>query len=376
MNAFPVRFRLLPLALLALIVFFGYLYVFDHDNLDQPAWSSSLVKTESLDGAPATHRIIGTGNEEPAINVTASTKVEQEVEAKHAKYKLDDTKPENPYKGQVVMVTASTGNNRFMSVPHVKEMVYENRRSYADRHGYEFIWANFTTYNISEEAPTYWNKIPVLQEAFVRYPNAEWIWWLDIDIILMNHSLNLWDHVLSPKAMERQAVLDQPLNQPGGGFSGWYTPPKYKWEDVNFIISSGGWGMNVGNFFMRRSRWSEWLLDLWTDPLYVKQGWTFPENDAWTHMYRHHPIVQKHTLCTPQRALNAYPAYNPLGEHWQEGDHSIHFAGCGSEKMCPERWQEYWEIREPYDVPEWILEQLDNGTAEIECVQKGEGLPH
>ena len=40
-----------------------------------------------------------------------------------------------PRPGEVVLVTASSGTNGFQGVPHVKEMVYENRMSYAHRHG-------------------------------------------------------------------------------------------------------------------------------------------------------------------------------------------------------------------------------------------------
>ena len=91
-------------------------------------------------------------------------------------------------------------------------------------------------------------------------------------------------------------------------------------------------------------------------------------------MYRHHPIVRRHTVCTDQRALNAYPAYNTLGDHWQPGDHSVHFAGCGAHKECPDRWKEYWEKREKYEVPDFVKQKLEDGTAEIENMQKGVGV--
>lgn len=280
-----------------------------------------------------------------------------------------------PDAGKVLMVTASSGIGGFLGIPHMKERVYENRISYAHRHGYEHLWANITTYNLSHGEPIYWNKIPVLQEAFIRYPHVEWVWWMDMDIIIMNHSLSIWDHVLSPEGMARNVVLNQTINKPGGGPSGWKTPPSYNYSETNFIIASGGWGMNIGNFFMRRSYWSQWLLDLWIDPMYIKAFTTFPENDGWTHMYRHHPIVRNHTVCTNQRALNAYPSYNSLGEHWQPGDHSIHFAGCGANPECPGHWDEYWELRESYEVPAIVKQKLADGTAEIENVQKGIGLP-
>ncbi|KAI4284375.1 MAG: hypothetical protein L6R35_004928, partial [Caloplaca aegaea] len=280
-----------------------------------------------------------------------------------------------PDASNVVMVTASSGNRGMLGIPHLKEQVYENRMAYANRHGYEFMWANISSYNLSHGEPIYWNKIPILQEAFIRYPGVEWVWWMDMDIIIMNQSLSMWDHVLSPEGMARNALLDTVINKPGGGPSGWKTLPTYNCSEVNFMIASGGWGMNIGNFLMRRSYWSEWLLDLWIDPFYIDKFKVFPENDGWTHMYRHHPIVRKHTLCTNQRALNAYPEFNPLGDHWHPGDHSVHFAGCGGNERCPGEWAKYWKLKESYEVPALVKQKLEDGTAEIENVEKGVGLP-
>ena len=187
------------------------------------------------------------------------------------------------------MVTASSGTRGFQGIPHLKEMVYENRLSYAHRHGYEHMWANITSYNLPNGEPIYWNKIPILQEAFARYPKAEWVWWMDLDIIIMNQSLSMWDHVLSPEGMAHNAVLDKPINKPGGGLSGWKTPATYNYSEVNFLIASGGWGMNVGNFLMRRSQWSDWLLDLWIEPFYIEKGWIFPV--CYPHFHQAEPVV-------------------------------------------------------------------------------------
>ena len=281
---------------------------------------------------------------------------------------------QKPDYGKVVMVTASSGTHGFLGIPGLREKVYENRVSYAHRHGYEHMWANMTSYNLSHGESIYWNKIPVLQEAFVRYPKAEWVWWLDIDIIIMEHSLSLWDHVLSSEGMARNAALDVPIHGPGGGLTGANTPAAYNHSDVNFLISFDDWGLNTGNFLMRRSEWSDWLFDMWTDPFYIAQGWVFPDQDGWSYMFHHHPIVREHTVCMKQRALNAYPSYNTLGEHWQPGDHIVHFAGCGDNLSCPDRWNEYWPLREEYEVPASIKQKLEDGTAEIENVQKGVGL--
>lgn len=288
------------------------------------------------------------------------------------------------------MITASAGTGALAGAPGLKEMVYENRASYAQRWGkfiflgevpscrslcsrllgYEFMWANITSYDFG--AKIYWNKIPILREAFDRFPKAKWIWWLDLDIIIMTPSLDLHTHVLSEEGMLQQMLIDQEIVGVGGGLLGFKSLVDPKPDDMNFVIAQDLWGQNVGSFLMRRGDWSDWVLEMWADPLATAKDWVFPENDGWTHLFKNHQIVRDHTAIVTQRALNAYPDYNELGEHWKDGDLLVHFAGCGSNKLCPVRWNEMWERRESYEVPEVIQQELANGTAKIEVFQKGD----
>lgn len=273
------------------------------------------------------------------------------------------------------MVTASSGSGRILSLPNIKEQVYENRMTYAKMHGLEFMWANMTSYNLPNGEGLVWNKIPVLQEAFDRFPDAEWVWWVDIDIIIMNMELNVYDHILSRDGLDRHILLNKKLTGAGGGETGYITPSTYRYEDINFVIPEDSWGMNAGNFFMRRSEWSDWLLDVWLEPLFVKENWVFAENDAWTHMWQNHKIVRDHSACVSQRSMNSYPASNPLGESWQPGDLLIHFAGCDGGGECPSNWKRYWDLREDVQVPSSVHKKLADGTAEIENTQQGVDMP-
>ncbi|KAJ5953610.1 hypothetical protein N7454_000506 [Penicillium verhagenii] len=239
-----------------------------------------------------------------------------------------------------------------LGIPHIKDMIYENRKTYAEKHGLAFMWANMTSYNFPDGTPIYWNKIPILKEAFVRYPDAEWIWWMDTDIIIMNMSLSIYDHVLSSEGMARNILLNETMHGPGGGEIGHSTPLTYKHDDINFVISQDNWGMVVGNFLMRRGIWN-----------------------AWAHMWKYHKKVKDHAVCMKKRSMDAYPEYNFLGDHWKPGDHVIHFAGCGGGSSCESEWNKYWNLREKVEVPVSVQAKLQSGTAEIENVQAGVGLP-
>lgn len=190
------------------------------------------------------------------------------------------------------------------------------------------MWANITSYNFGG-AKVVWNKIPIMQDAFARFPKAKWIWWLDIDIIIMTPSLDLHTLVLSPQGMMRSLMVDKRLPGVGGGYLGFNSLPKVEPDQINFILAIDNWGMNLGSFLMRRGIWTDWVLELWADPLATAKDWTFQENDGWTHIFKAHKVVRDHTGLTHQRALNSYPAYNALGQHWQKGDLVVHFAGCG-----------------------------------------------
>jgi hypothetical protein len=287
---------------------------------------------------------------------------------------MDKLLPDSFSKKKVVMVTGSSGTNSMLGMPHIKEMIYENRKTYAERHGYDFVWANMTSYNLPGSAPIYWNKIAVLKEAFARHPDAEWVWWMDMESIIMNMTLSIYDHVLSREGMARNILLDHEMNGAGGGKTGFSTPASYKHDDINFVISQDSWGVDVGSLLIRRGDWSKWLLDLWLEPLYSSQNWVFPEQDAWRHMWQYQDLVHGHVAIMDQRSMNAYPAFNQLGEHWQPGDHVIHFAGCDGDASCMEQWNKYWIMREKIEVPMSVRTKLDDGTAEIENIQSGVGL--
>lgn len=175
----------------------------------------------------------------------------------------------------------------------------------------------------------YWNKIPIIQDTFARFPNAEWIWWLDLDIILMTPSVDIHTHLLTPDGMLRNLLINESIVGVGGGPLGFSTLINPDPANMNFIIAQDHWGQNVGSFLMRRCSWTDWVLEMWADPLATEQPWTFPENDGWTHLFVNHQIVRDHVAIVNQRALNAYPSYNPLGEPWELGDLLVHFAGCG-----------------------------------------------
>ena len=69
--------------------------------------------------------------------------------------------------------------------------------------GYESVFTDLNTLELPNGLHPVWGKLPVIQEAMTKYPSAEWIWWLDADVIIMTPDFDLYEHVLSPAALGR-----------------------------------------------------------------------------------------------------------------------------------------------------------------------------
>jgi hypothetical protein len=176
------------------------------------------------------------------------------------------------------------------------------------------------------------------------HPRAKWVWWLDLDAIIMTPGINLNSHVLSHEALLSRLIKGEELMAGGERHTGLYTSKDPKPENIDLIVSQDHNGLNAGSFMIRRSEFSKWLLDIWYDPFFVDKDWPGKEQDAILHMVLNHKIVRDHTGYVPQRVLNAYSVGGDnMG--WKTGDLVVHFAGCWVENKCDERWKDFWSRR-------------------------------
>lgn len=131
-------------------------------------------------------------------------------------------------------------------------------------------------------------------------------------------------------------------------------------SSIDLILSQDCGGFNLGSFFVRRSAWSDRLLDIWWDPVLYEQKhmeWEHKEQDALEHIYASQPSIRTHTAFVDQRKINAFPqAACPQegapGErlqdarfHYSEEDRDflVNMAGCEWGRDC---WGEMYEFRE------------------------------
>lgn len=119
---------------------------------------------------------------------------------------------------RVVIVTGASYEKLkdFDGIDGFYQKTWDNRLSYTEAHGkfplnfanlgYTFMLLDSNTFDVSTEKHPVWCKLPVIAEALKENPSAEWIWWLDLDTIIMTPHLDLHEHILGPTAMKSRLL--------------------------------------------------------------------------------------------------------------------------------------------------------------------------
>lgn len=125
-------------------------------------------------------------------------------------------------------------------------------------------------------------------------------------------------------------------------------------SSINLILPQDCGGFNLGSFFIKRSAWTDRLLDIWWDPVCYEQKhmeWEHKEQDALEYMYTNQPWIRPHTAFIQQRKINSFPpgacgdATPESNLHYNEADRDfmVNMAGCEWGRDC---WGEMYAYRE------------------------------
>ena len=248
----------------------------------------------------------------------------------------------SPIRGtDVVVVMGSNGNH---PLSRHEALIRANRMEYARFHGkhchihmltlgYDFLEVNFSEHPVPNVGP-HWSKIPVFVETFKTYPQAKWLWWLDFDAIIMTPTIDLGSHLLNPDIMYSRLRKGEifPLSlKPGQEDEYMNLPEDPDVSKIDLILTGDYWGpVNSGSLFLRRSAWTDILLDFWIDPFYVdyfKHSTDTHEQEALVGLMRFHQSIREHVGFVPPRLINAHWV-DEVDLRWEPNDFVIHFAGC------------------------------------------------
>ncbi|KAK9459498.1 galactosyl transferase GMA12/MNN10 family-domain-containing protein [Lipomyces oligophaga] len=254
-----------------------------------------------------------------------------------------------PKGDKIVLLTASDGRGHNAEIPHLMENVVSNRQEYCAYHGYTYEFVNITKYSKPNQHIV-WSKLPIILDSFRRNPNAEWIWWLDVDAIIVTPQIDLASYLLSPDALKSSITYGKPLLLRNGADSDKLIPSEVDLTMVDLILTQDHNGLNCGSMIFRRSAWIESLIELWSDPKYINAKYERLEQDALLNLVLFdHPELLDHIAFVLQRKINAYSVGGRL-MGWHEGDLVIHFAGCWVEHMCEKVWNDYMNRRIPLQI--------------------------
>lgn len=154
-------------------------------------------------------------------------------------------------------------------------------------------------------------------------------WWLDLNTFIMEPTYSLQSHIFThlQNTVYRDINVYNPLKiqHPPNGTSASASAPIFenyldpvslsavgdgRPESINLIVPQDCGGFNLGSFFVRRSQWTDRMLDIWWDPVFYEQRhmeWEHKEQDALEYLYINQPWVRPSVAFLPQRKINAFP---------------------------------------------------------------------
>ncbi|KAF2436458.1 hypothetical protein EJ08DRAFT_578674 [Tothia fuscella] len=239
----------------------------------------------------------------------------------------------------------------------------KNKKQYAKRWGYELEIVDMSTKKrYAHEWRESWEKVDTIRNTMRKYPKAEWFWWLDLNTFVMEPSYSLQSHIFNQLSENTYRDINvynplnitHPLTEPYLDEETLSPVGDGKPESINLIVPQDCGGFNLGSFFVRRSLWTDRLLDIWWDPVGYEQkhmDWEHKEQDALEYMYQNQPWIRPHVAFIPQRKVNSFPpgACGDKGEdpkiHYQPADRDfmVNMAGCEWGRDC---WGEMYNYRQ------------------------------
>jgi hypothetical protein len=211
-------------------------------------------------------------------------------------------------------------------------IVTNNKQEYCDRHGYSLVTKRDLYKNYADRHPS-WHSILLIKEI-LETTDVDWVFWSDIDALIMNYDVRLEDFIVDDK--------DIVIPNQGRGIV------EYGSKDSCLCC---------GNYFIKNTQWSKDILqEIWDWPEKYKK-WEFVtlrywEQCAMNYMWNNNIMnFEDHVYIEPyNRAFNAFYSFNleqkekiskgwslwgeemfnggKSGMHYIKGDFILHFAGC------------------------------------------------
>ncbi|CAO3598890.1 unnamed protein product [Absidia cylindrospora] len=178
-----------------------------------------------------------------------------------------------------------------------------NKREYALKHGYSFVArsAEFAQEAARGQRKTVWGKIDVVEKVLPKY---KWIFWLDMDAVVMDQDRKLEDLLEQVRQLYPQGAET---------FD----------DQVDFVVSRPFRDpmINAGVFLMRNTPWAmQFLRDVQKTEEWYKRGPSYEQGAMWDIMRLPENEDKVFLLDRDDHTFNTFPKF------YQPGDFVVHFA--------------------------------------------------
>ncbi|KAL1884328.1 hypothetical protein VTK73DRAFT_22 [Phialemonium thermophilum] len=222
------------------------------------------------------------------------------------------------------------------------ETVKENRRQYAERHGYAVMFPKIGEYDL-KGSPFSWTKVVAMRDAMTKFPDAKFIWFLDQDYFIMNAQATIEEDVMKPTRLESLMIKDHPVVPPDSIIK---TFAHLKGQDIDFVLTQDVEGLSVNSFVIRNGEWARFFLEVWFDPIYRTYNFQKAETHALEHIVQWHPTILSRLALIPQNVINA-GSTSEKGAQYQPGDMVVRLSNCAkasNTKPCETELEKFTQL--------------------------------
>lgn len=129
----------------------------------------------------------------------------------------------------------------------------------------------------SHGAPPSWAKVVAMRHALSKYPDCNFIWYLDQNAFIMDPTKSLESLVLETKTLETLMIKDYPVVPPDSIIK---TFSHLRGQDADFIVSQDKDSLVHTSVILRNGEWAKFFLETWYDPLYRSYNFQKAERHA------------------------------------------------------------------------------------------------
>lgn len=249
----------------------------------------------------------------------------------------------------------------------VERSSINNKKYYANKHGYGLTIKDMTIKRrYSHEWRESWEKVDILKQTMRQFPNTQWFWWLDLHTYIIEPQRSLKQHIFDNlNNITYRLTNEKDFNPLNLGTNLPYIDLKN--SPVEMLITQDCGGFNLGSFLIKKSSWSELLLDIWWDPAFYEQMhmvWEHKEQDALETLYRTQSWIRERIGFLPLKSINAFPpgacsdkADDPqFFYNEKDRDFVVNMAGCEWGRDCWAEMEYYKSVdRRLHAKPWWKL---------------------